>query len=137
MKQLGLHLSLHLLWLVSARAFLSFRRFGSKTNELDFKQRRHSQQPLASPTSEQEYTNAEDSSDIHVILFGVGDLRVDDHLGLYNALCESSPTGRILPLFILSDDTLRNIPSAVAHTKDTASLLAAALRDLEVGDEGV
>ena len=75
-----------------------------------------------------------------VVLFGVGDMRVDDHVGLYKAVLQQPVGGtsngrpsrrKFLPLCILNDETLTNIPGAVAHTADTASLLSEALQSLD------
>ena len=76
-------------------------------------------------------TNGDDASasPLHVVLFGVGDLRVDDHVGLQRAVASGQP---VLPLFVLDNNSfLKNVPGAVAHTVDTASLLAKALEELD------
>jgi pimeloyl-ACP methyl ester carboxylesterase len=80
-------------------------------------------------------TAADSSSDLEVVLFGAGDLRTDDHGGLYQALLSADERSKrqILPLVILDDASLTNIPGAVAHTVDTASMLVAALSDLQQG----
>lgn len=73
------------------------------------------------------------SSPVDVVLFGIGDLRTKDHHGLYKALTSSngsSEKSRILPVCFLSDVQLASLPGSIAHTGDTASLLAAALEDL-------
>lgn len=80
-----------------------------------------------------EIESASASSSLDVVLFGVGDLRLDDHVGLARALehCRNSRNGHLLPLLVLDhQDILHNIPGAVAHTVDTARLLASAVRDL-------
>jgi len=66
---------------------------------------------------------------VNVVLFGPGDLRLDDHLGFANAVANNK--GGILPLCILNDSMLQSLPGAVAHTVDTAKLLAEALSDLD------
>lgn len=73
---------------------------------------------------------AETSSSVEVVLFGVGDLRTNDHHGLYKALTATAATS-ILPICFLSDDQLKSLPNAISHTADTAGILAAALQDLE------
>jgi pimeloyl-ACP methyl ester carboxylesterase len=71
-----------------------------------------------------------DDSSVDVVLFGVGDLRTNDHHGLYKALTMNKKSS-ILPVFLMSDDQLSSLPNAIAHTADTAALLAAAIQDLE------
>ena len=82
------------------------------------------------------------SQELDVVLFGVGDLRVDDHEGLYQALhrrqsaeadSNNNHKRKILPLVILDNASLSNIPGIVSHTIDTASMLVAALEDLRRG----
>lgn len=66
---------------------------------------------------------------VDVVLFGVGDLRVDDHLGLQRALSRENQV--VLPLCLLeTKNQLTKIPGVVAHTADTAKLLSSALNDL-------
>jgi hypothetical protein len=74
-------------------------------------------------------------SSLEVVLFGVGDLRIDDHAGLQQALknVQSSSSSRILPLVVLDDASLANLPGAVAHSIDTANMLVQALTDLKQG----
>lgn len=82
----------------------------------------------ARPSSLPATAAAADSDDsiIDVVLFGIGDLRTDDHLGLMRALGGE----KVLPLCIVNDDMLVKVPGAVAHTYDTANLLTAALEDV-------
>jgi hypothetical protein len=69
---------------------------------------------------------------LDVVLFGVGDLRTDDHEGLRKSLERASQLdSRVLPVVVLDEQSLSNIPGAVAHTVDTASMLTEALRDLK------
>ncbi|KAL3935527.1 MAG: hypothetical protein SGBAC_008970 [Bacillariaceae sp.] len=70
-------------------------------------------------------------TDLDIILFGVGDLRTDDHLGLRQAI-QSSSSSRILPLVVLDEESLSNVPSVVSHTFDTSSMIAEAVSDLKV-----
>ena len=86
--------------------------------------------PLASSSHPSAQESTAKNNDLHIVLWGIGDLRLDDHLGMKNALTTNSPS-RILPLCILSDDTLSNCPGAIAHTHDTAKLITAALDDLD------
>lgn len=74
----------------------------------------------------------EDCKSLDVVLFGVGDLRTDDHGGLKLALENAESNGsKILPLVILDDVSVSSIPGAVAHTVDTAALVAEAIQDLQ------
>ena len=85
---------------------------------------------------------------LDIVLFGVGDLRVDDHVGLYRALTRrnnnnykeeedatdedgGSSQGLVVPLCILDNTSLQNIPGVVAHTTDTAHCLHHALTNLQ------
>ena len=70
---------------------------------------------------------------VHVALFGVGDLRTDDHEGLRTALkrAAESDTSRILPLIVLDKGSIANLPGALAHTEDTACMVAEAIQDLQ------
>ena len=105
--------------------------------------------PLASAVPE---NGAEDSSSsckssenvVDVVLFGLGDLRVDDHIGLINALSgadtdtpskndDDSSLGVVIPLCVLTPEALSNFPGSVAHTGDTARLIAAALAGVDAG----
>ena len=86
------------------------------------------EQPSAS--FQQWQLRAATAAEEQVVLFGVGDLRVDDHVGLQRALEYSRTGGSVRALFWADDATLARIPGAVAHTYDTARLLQAALADL-------
>ena len=67
------------------------------------------------------------ADELDVVLFGVGDLRMDDHEGLAQAL-----TGKkVLPLIILNDLSISNIPGVVSHTIDTANMVVEAVKDLK------
>jgi pimeloyl-ACP methyl ester carboxylesterase len=66
-----------------------------------------------------------------VVLFGVGDLRVDDHLGLAGALKASASSSTVVPVFVLSGRMLASLPGAVAHTLDTARIVHEALGSLD------
>jgi len=69
-----------------------------------------------------------------VILFGVGDYRVTDHVGLYKSVQSYllSKDNVILPLTILdTDDTLSHIPMAITHPRETAALIHASLSSLQ------
>lgn len=68
-------------------------------------------------------------TDLDVVLFGFGDLRTDDHLGLIKATESSSSS--ILPLVVLDEESLSNVPGAVSHTYDTASMITEAVDDLK------
>lgn len=82
-----------------------------------------------SPSHQQKDVSLTRLQAVDVVLFGVGDLRVDDHPGLEKALQSGN---QVLPLFVLQDDMLSNIPQIVSQTKDTASILYHALEDLDV-----
>ena len=91
-----------------------------------------------SPGMRMTQTGESDSGDsLDVVLFGVGDLRMDDHEGLYQAIQAARGDNRqqkkILPLVILDDACLSSIPGAGSHTIDTANMLVAALEDLQTG----
>jgi pimeloyl-ACP methyl ester carboxylesterase len=75
-------------------------------------------------------TESQDRVVQHVVLFGVGDLRADDHEGLQAAI-ESQTTGPVLPLFVLTPDMVSNTPGAVTHTYDTANQIAAAIQEVD------
>lgn len=77
--------------------------------------------------------NVSTESTVEVVSFGVGDLRIADHVGLSKALQASNnnSNSRILPVVLLTDQQLAAIPGATAHTVDTARLLAAAVQDLQ------
>jgi hypothetical protein len=69
---------------------------------------------------------------LDIVLFGIGDLRTEDHEGLARATENASAGGsRVMPLVIMDGQSLSNLPGAVAHTIDTADMLAEALRDLK------
>jgi pimeloyl-ACP methyl ester carboxylesterase len=61
-----------------------------------------------------------------VVVFGVGDLRTDDHGGLVQAL---SNGGNVVPVIVL--ESFSNIPGSTVHPLDTATLLHHALQDLQ------
>ncbi len=69
---------------------------------------------------------------LEIIIFGLGDLRADDHEGLRKSLEKASisDTTRVIPLVVLDQKSAANFPGAVAHTHDTARLLAEAIHDL-------
>ncbi|GAX24136.1 hypothetical protein FisN_9Hh389 [Fistulifera solaris] len=79
------------------------------------------------------------STNVQVVLFGVGDLRVDDHVGLWNAIQttrEEIVNGNaqrsfILPLFVGQTQMLQNIPGMKAHTYDTCHLVSEAMQQLQ------
>ncbi|GAX27065.1 hypothetical protein FisN_9Lh389 [Fistulifera solaris] len=79
------------------------------------------------------------STNVQVVLFGVGDLRVDDHVGLWNALQATreetvngnAPRSFVLPMFVGKTQMLQNIPGMKAHTYDTCHLLTEALQQLQ------
>jgi pimeloyl-ACP methyl ester carboxylesterase len=73
-----------------------------------------------------------------VVLFGIGDLRTDDHGGLINALkCSSTSTTNIHCCVALTDVTLRNTCGMVAHTVDTVHMLVSAMTDLNMALEDI
>ena len=74
-----------------------------------------------------------DDSELQVVLFGVGDLRVDDHQGLVRAFehGNSKNPAKILPLIILSDDSMSKIPGVISHTMDTSNMVVEAVKDLQ------
>ena len=63
---------------------------------------------------------------LDVVLFGLGDLRIDDHIGLQTALSASG--SKLLPMVVLDPSNLGKLP--VAHAADTANMIATALTDL-------
>jgi hypothetical protein len=71
----------------------------------------------------------QDSCDcrLDVVLFGLGDLRLDDHGGFQAAL--SGTGNKILPLLVLDPNNLSKLP--VAHTLDTANIIHEAVLDLK------
>ena len=72
-----------------------------------------------------------DALDVDVVLFGVGDYRIADHVGLCRSL-GSQEGNVILPLVLLDTaDTLPNIPMAHTHPTETASILFACLTSLD------
>ncbi|KAI2504705.1 hypothetical protein MHU86_9722 [Fragilaria crotonensis] len=72
-------------------------------------------------------TSFEFKDRLDVVLFGLGDLRLDDHIGIQTALAESG--SKILPIVVLDPLNLAKLP--VAHAGDTADMIAAALTDLK------
>ncbi|CAJ1959022.1 unnamed protein product [Cylindrotheca closterium] len=76
-------------------------------------------------------TSTDDITALDVVLFGIGDLRTDDHLGLIQAT-ESSSFSRILPLVVLDEESISKVPGVVSHTFDTASMIAETVNDLKV-----
>ena len=66
---------------------------------------------------------------LDVVLFGIGDLRTDDHGGLKAAI--EARDSKILPLAILDPGNLVNIPGAISSTLDTAAMVSSALLDLQ------
>jgi pimeloyl-ACP methyl ester carboxylesterase len=66
---------------------------------------------------------------IDVVLFGIGDLRTDDHGGLMAAM--KAQDSKIFPLAMLDSVNLANIPGAISSTLDTAELLSSALLNLQ------
>ena len=78
------------------------------------------------------------NSELEVVLFGVGDLRIHDHEGLWRAISkchectDSIASGpNILFLFVLDEDLLQNIPGMSIHTIDTATMLWSALQSMD------
>lgn len=74
-------------------------------------------------------STTETITELDVVLFGVGDLRTDDHLGLIEAT--KSTSSRVLPLVVLDEESLSNVPGVVSHTYDTAALITEAVNDLK------
>lgn len=73
------------------------------------------------------------SQGVEVVLFGIGDLRTDDHEGLMKAVEKAADSqSRLLPIAVLDEESLSRVPGAVAHTLDTASMISAALEDLRL-----
>ena len=69
---------------------------------------------------------------LDVVLFGIGDLRTDDHEGLGKAV-ESAAAGDslILPLMIMNGESLSSLPGSAAHTIDTADMVEEAIKSLK------
>ena len=84
----------------------------------------------ASPSSLEHF---QDGGNLEVVLFGIGDLRTDDHEGLKAAIENASRNkgSKILPIFILDPETFSKVPGAVAHTLDTVSMVVEALKNLQ------
>ena len=61
-------------------------------------------------------SSSPDGDHLDVVLFGIGDLRVDDHGGLQAALKGGN---KILPLVVLDPSNLGKLPAA--HTVDTTT----------------
>jgi len=76
---------------------------------------------------------------IEVTLFGIGDLRTDDHEGLRKSIeraatkSDGTKERVVLPLVVLDTASIVNIPGIIAHTEDTASMIAEAIKDLQMG----
>ena len=108
---------------------------GESQDDLVLTKKRLSQSRVMKMAQTSETSESMDS--LEVVLFGVGDLRMDDHEGLYRATHaaggDSKQRSKILPLVILDDACLSSIPGIVSHTIDTASMLVAALEDLHFG----
>ena len=68
-----------------------------------------------------------DPTKLEIVLFGIGDLRVHDHLGLRSALSSGS---HVLPLFLMDADTLSRIPGGASHVLDTEMMVASSLNSL-------
>ena len=66
---------------------------------------------------------------IDVVIFGIGDLRTDDHGGLKAAI--DANESKILPFALLDPLNLAKIPGAISATLDTAEMLSSALVDLQ------
>ena len=67
--------------------------------------------------------------ELHLVLFGIGDLRTDDHVGLRRAMQQSSSSS-IAALCVLDETTWRNIPGVVSHTADTVAMVLDAVQAL-------
>lgn len=80
-----------------------------------------------------EIEKLDDDSSLEVVLFGIGDLRADDHEGLRKSLERASKleTSSVLPLIVLDNESIMNLPGAVAHTEDTACMIGEAIQDLK------
>ena len=63
------------------------------------------------------------NADLHVVLFGLGDLRVSDHGGLHRAMevarKKQSSGAKVLPLFVLDERCLVNFPGCRTASADT------------------
>lgn len=76
---------------------------------------------------------------LEVVLFGVGDMRVSDHLGLINAVTAScnAATAKAsrafwVPLFVIeTEDTLPCLPQSATSLLDSASLLHQAMQSVD------
>jgi hypothetical protein len=87
--------------------------------------------PKRSNISLQMTTPSDNINDrLDVVVFGVGDLRVDDHGGLQEAMRHSSYKN-VQPVVLLDPTILECIPGATCYTYDTAYMLHSALKDLE------
>eukprot|EP00977_Amphora_coffeiformis_P002625 scaffold492_cov99-Amphora_coffeaeformis.AAC.3 len=104
-------------------------------HEHEQKQQRHQRERRASAlfqssssSTDAEATSSDSAGTLDVVLFGIGDLRTDDHGGLTRALATTdNPTAALL---VLDEMALTNLPGIVAHTADTVQLLLAAVDDL-------
>lgn len=87
---------------------------------------------MSAVASEEISINGDSSDRVDVVVFGVGDLRTDDHGGLIEAMKASSDGGKsAVPVVVLDKNMLQNIPGATAYTYDTAAMIHHALSDLE------
>lgn len=65
------------------------------------------------------------NADLHVVLFGLGDLRVNDHGGLHRAMDVARKRGgesKVLPLFVLDEKCLMNFPGCRTASADTGTV---------------
>jgi pimeloyl-ACP methyl ester carboxylesterase len=83
----------------------------------------------SSSSSSKLYATSEHEERIDVVLFGIGDLRVDDHGGLQAALKEGS--SKILPLVVLDPTTSTSSSMMSSHAMDTTAMISAAVSDLQ------
>ena len=109
----------------SSQFNLSQNKIGNKASSL-----------CLSSTTESETKTESRPSNLEIVLFGVGDLRVSDHEGLNKALISAlenstSSETKILPLFVFSTkDVLPNLPGLPAYTMNLATMMSSALSSL-------
>lgn len=71
---------------------------------------------------------------LEIVLFGLGDLRVNDHEGLVRAMERARAGGnnaKVLPVFVLDDASLMSFPGARTALYDSATMVSSAIRSLD------
>ena len=119
-----------LLLLIHGRATTAFSFSNPNTLQRgDIQTHKRTVELQMTTTSNNDNNNDDSLHRVDVVVFGVGDLRVDDHGGLKEALRQSS--NHVQPVVLLDPSMLQCIPGATCFTYDTACMLHYALVDLE------